>query len=100
MERALDSGWHATACSFAACLGCHCTGPYRVWSWWLLSVLLIPRQGRVGPVRFDLEFESERLSFAGHGLIRWAEPDERLLGVEISDIDEPLSGVGFWADRS
>ena len=50
---------------------------------------------RVGPVRFDLEFESERLSFAGHGLIRWAEPDERLLGVEISDIDEPCREWAF-----
>ena len=40
------------------------------------------------PVRFDLEFEGERVSFAGHGLIRWAEPEERLLGVEISNIDE------------
>ena len=48
-----------------------------------------------GPVRFDLEFEGERVSFAGHGLIRWAEPDERLLGVEISDIDEPCRGWAF-----
>jgi CheY-like chemotaxis protein len=44
---------------------------------------------REGPVRFDLEFEDERTSFAGHGLIRWIEPDERLLGVEISHLDEP-----------
>ena len=43
---------------------------------------------REGAVRFDLEFESERVSFAGYGLIRWAEPEERLLGVEISNIDE------------
>ena len=42
-----------------------------------------------GPVRFDLEFEGEKVSFAGHGLIRWAEPDEGVLGVEISDLDEP-----------
>jgi CheY-like chemotaxis protein len=44
---------------------------------------------REGPVRFDLEFEGEKVSFAGHGLIRWSEPDERLLGVEILDLDEP-----------
>jgi CheY-like chemotaxis protein len=50
---------------------------------------------REGPVRFDLEFEGESLSFAGHGLIRWAEPDERLLGVEISDIDEPCREWAF-----
>ena len=50
---------------------------------------------REGPVRFDLEFEGERVSFAGHGLIRWAEPDERLLGVEISDIDEPCREWAF-----
>ena len=41
-----------------------------------------------GPVRFDPESEGERASFAGHGLIRWAEPDEGMLGVEISDLDE------------
>ena len=50
---------------------------------------------REGPVRFDLEFEGERVSFAGHGLIRWAEPDERLVGVEISDIDEPCREWAF-----
>jgi CheY-like chemotaxis protein len=44
---------------------------------------------REGPVRFDLEFEGEAISFAGHGLIRWAEPEERLLGLEILDLDEP-----------
>jgi len=44
---------------------------------------------REGPVRFDLEFEGENVSLAGHGLIRWVEPDERLLGVEISNLDEP-----------
>jgi hypothetical protein len=44
---------------------------------------------REGPVRFDLEFDGERASFAGHGMIRWVEPDERLLGVEILDLDEP-----------
>ena len=44
---------------------------------------------REGPVRFDLAFEGERANFVGHGLIRWADPDERLLGVEISYIDEP-----------
>jgi CheY-like chemotaxis protein len=44
---------------------------------------------REGPVRFDVEFEAENLSFAGHGLIRWAEPDECLLGVEIFNLDEP-----------
>lgn len=43
---------------------------------------------REGPVRFDLEFEVVTQSFAGHGLIRWADPDERLLGVEISNLDE------------
>jgi CheY-like chemotaxis protein len=40
-------------------------------------------------VQFDLEFEGEAISFAGHGLIRWAEPDECLLGVEIFNLDEP-----------
>ena len=44
---------------------------------------------RKGPVRFDLEFEGEKVSFAGHGLIGWSEPDEGLLGVEISNLDEP-----------
>jgi CheY-like chemotaxis protein len=44
---------------------------------------------REGPVRFDLEFEGEDIRFSGHGLIRWAEPDERLLGLEILDLDEP-----------
>jgi hypothetical protein len=29
------------------------------------------------------------MSFAGHGLIGWSEPDEGLLGVEISDLDQP-----------
>ena len=42
-----------------------------------------------GPVRFDLEFEGEEVSFAGHGVVRWAEPEESMLGVEISDLDEP-----------
>jgi CheY-like chemotaxis protein len=40
-----------------------------------------------GPVRFDLEFEAETVNFAGHGLIRWADPDEHVLGVEISYLD-------------
>ena len=44
---------------------------------------------REGPVRFDLDFEGEAISLAGHGLIRWAEPDERLVGLEILDLDEP-----------
>ena len=44
---------------------------------------------REGPVRFDLEFEDEKVSFVGHGLIRWAESEERLLGVEILTLDEP-----------
>jgi CheY-like chemotaxis protein len=43
---------------------------------------------REGPVRFDLEFEGENVSFAGHGLVRWAELDECLLGVEILNLDE------------
>jgi hypothetical protein len=43
---------------------------------------------REGPVRFDLEFEGENVSFAGHGLVRWAEPNECLLGVEILNLDE------------
>ena len=43
---------------------------------------------RESAVRFDLEFESDQASFAGYGLIRWAEPEEHLLGVEISNIDE------------
>lgn len=50
---------------------------------------------REGPVRFDLEFEGEKVSFAGHGLTRWAEPDERLLGVEILDFDEPCREWAF-----
>ena len=50
---------------------------------------------REGPVRFDLEFEGEKVSFAGHGLIHWVEPEERLLGVEISDIDEPCRDWAF-----
>jgi hypothetical protein len=29
------------------------------------------------------------VSFAGHGQIGWSEPDEGLLGVEISNLDEP-----------
>jgi CheY-like chemotaxis protein len=41
-----------------------------------------------GPVRFDLEFEGEKVSFAGHGLISWADPGEGLLGVEISGLDD------------
>jgi len=42
-----------------------------------------------GPVKFDLEFEGEKVSFAGNGYIRWADPEESLLGVEISDMDAP-----------
>jgi CheY-like chemotaxis protein len=41
-----------------------------------------------GPVRFDLEFEAEKVSLRGHGLVRWVESDERLLGVEILSLDE------------
>jgi hypothetical protein len=41
-----------------------------------------------GAVRFDLEFEGEQMSFAGHGLVRWADPEEGLLGVEISALDD------------
>ena len=43
---------------------------------------------REGPVRFDLDFEGEKVSFAGHGLISWADPGEGLLGVEISGLDD------------
>ena len=43
---------------------------------------------REGPVRFDLEFEGQKVNFAGHGLTRWAEPDECLLGVEILNLDD------------
>jgi len=52
---------------------------------------------REGPVRFDLEFEGEDISFAGQGLVRWAEPDECLLGVEILNLDEPCRewGIGL-----
>jgi hypothetical protein len=50
---------------------------------------------REGPVRFDLEFEGANVSLAGHGLIRWAEPDEGLLGVEISELDEPCRDWAF-----
>ena len=42
-----------------------------------------------GPVRFDLEFAGEPQSFTGHGVVRWADSVEHLLGVEISDFDEP-----------
>lgn len=42
-----------------------------------------------GPVRFDLEFAGQSLSFAGHGIVRWADPVGHLLGVEISDLDKP-----------
>jgi len=42
-----------------------------------------------GPIRFDLEFEGEKVSFAGNGLIRWADPDQNLIGVEISNLDAP-----------
>ena len=38
------------------------------------------RPGR-GGVRFSLEFEGEKPSFAANGLIRWADPDEGLLGL-------------------
>ena len=41
-----------------------------------------------GPVRFDLEFQTEELSFGGHGLVRWVESNECLLGVEILSLDE------------
>ena len=44
---------------------------------------------REGPVRFDLEFETEKVSLAGNGLIRWADPDQNLIGVEISTLDAP-----------
>ena len=47
---------------------------------------------REGPVRFELDFKTETL--AGHGLIRWANPDESLLGVEISNLD---GGCRDWA---
>ena len=42
-----------------------------------------------GPVRFDLEFEDWDISLARQGLIRWAEPDECLLGVEILNLASP-----------
>ena len=48
-----------------------------------------------GPVRFDLEFEGEKVSFAGQGLIRWTEPDERLLGIEILALDEACRDWAF-----
>ena len=41
---------------------------------------------REGPVRFDLEFEDWDIGLARQGLIRWAEPDECLLGVEILNL--------------
>ena len=41
-----------------------------------------------GPVRFDLEFEAEPVSLAGNGVIRWAEPGENVLGVEIAGLDK------------
>ena len=36
---------------------------------------------REGGVRFSLEFAGEKASFAANGLIRWADPDEELLGL-------------------
>ena len=83
----------ATAHGACRHLSCHRTRPYRVWSWRFLCALLSLRI-REGPVRFDLEFEGEKVSFAGHGLIRWADPEEGLLGVEISDLDQPCRA---WA---
>jgi CheY-like chemotaxis protein len=45
-----------------------------------------------GPVRFDLEFEGEKASFRGHGLVRWVDSNEHLLGVEILSLDESCRG--------
>jgi CheY-like chemotaxis protein len=45
-------------------------------------------QIKEGPVRFNLEFEGEPMSFTGYGLVRWVDPDERLVGVEILSLDE------------
>jgi len=42
-----------------------------------------------GPVRFDIEFQGEKVSLAGHGLTRWVDPEQGLIGVEISNLDEP-----------
>jgi CheY-like chemotaxis protein len=47
-----------------------------------------------GPVQFDLEFEEEEVSLAGDGLVRWADPDEDLLGIEITALD---NGCREWA---
>ena len=35
------------------------------------------------------------MSFAGQGLIRWTEPDERLLGIEILALDEACRDWAF-----
>ena len=48
-----------------------------------------------GPVRFDVEFEGEDVNFAGHGLIRWVDPDECLLGLEIVSLDEACREWAF-----
>jgi CheY-like chemotaxis protein len=50
---------------------------------------------REGPVRFELEFQSE-IVLSGNGEIRWTHPEERLLGVEISGLDEECCE---WAEH-
>jgi hypothetical protein len=57
---------------------------------------------REGPVRFDLKFEGEDISFAGHGLIRWTEPDQGLVGVEILNLDEACRewAIGLMAENA
>jgi hypothetical protein len=44
---------------------------------------------REGPVRFDLGFEGVKVSFAGHGLIRLAEPNEMFARGGDLRLDEP-----------
>lgn len=42
---------------------------------------------RPGPVRFELSFESEPTKLAGHGEVRWVEPTEHQVGIEILNVD-------------
>jgi len=50
----------------------------------------------LGPVRFELKFESEPLVLTGHGLIRWLDSGEHQAGIEILNFDDECRG---WAIR-
>jgi CheY-like chemotaxis protein len=58
--------------------------------------LRAPVPVRPGPVRFELSFESEPTKLAGHGEVRWVEPTEHQVGIEILHIDHECLG---WAIR-